>query len=143
MKTVEDILQRKGNRVYSVAPECTVYDALVLFAEKGIGAVLVLAGERLAGIFSERDYARQVVLKGRTSRELAISQVMTHEVVCVQPTTTIDECMALMTERRCRHLPVVVDGRVRGLLSIGDVVKAILLEKDFHIGQLEAYITQG
>ncbi len=143
MKTVQDILAQKGHRIFSVAPEATVYEALVLLAEKDIGAVLVLRGGALAGIFSERDYARQVVLKGRSSRELAVSEVMTREVLCVRPETTIEECMALMTERRCRHLPVLVGGEITGLLSIGDVVKAILSAKDFHIGQLEAYITQG
>ncbi len=143
MKMVADLLRDKGDEIWSVVPETAVYDALVLLAEKGIGAVLVLRGETLAGIFSERDYARRVILKGLSSREVKVSEIMTRDVVCVKPTHSIDECMALMTERRCRHLPVLVDGRLRGVLSIGDVVKAVLSEKEFQIGQLEAYITQG
>ena len=143
MKTVRDVLRTKGSDICSVRPATTVYDALKLMAEKNIGAVLVLEGERPVGIFSERDYARQVILKGKTSKDTAVHEVMTSRVVFVRPEQNIEECMALMTAKRCRHLPVLEEGKLAGILSIGDVVKAVISEKEFHIAQLENYITSG
>jgi CBS domain-containing protein len=138
--TVRDLLRVKGTTVWTIAPDATVYDALALMAEKDIGALLVMAGDALVGILSERDYARKVVLRGRTSRETPVREIMTDRVLCVRPEQTIEECMALMTNKRIRHLPVLEDDRVRGLISIGDVVKSIISEQEFVIEQLEKYI---
>lgn len=144
MKTVTEILQRKGNTVWRVTPETLVYDALRLMAEKEVGALLVQEeGGVLAGILSERDYARKVILKGRSSLDTPVREIMTHSVVCVRPEQSVDECMALMTTKHIRHLPVLVDQDVVGIVSIGDLVKASLDEKDFLIQQLESYITGG
>ncbi len=143
MTTVRQILQQKGTNVWSVPPEATVYEALELMAEKNIGAVLVLDGERVAGIFSERDYARRVALHGKSSRTTPVREVMTSKVYYVRPDHTIEECMALMTEKRIRHLPVMEDGRLVGIISIGDVVKAMISQQQFIIEQLEHYITGG
>lgn len=143
MKTVRDLLAIKGDAIYAVSPDDSVFDALGAMAEKDIGAVLVLDGGRLVGILSERDYARQVILKGKTSRETPVREIMTPQVLCVTLDRTIDECMAIMTDKRCRHLPVVDGDKVIGVLSIGDVVKAVISEKQFQIEQLEHYITQG
>lgn len=143
MKTVRDLLAGKGNAVHAVAPTSTVYDALGVMAQQGIGAVLVLDGDRLVGILSERDYARQVILKGKASRDTPVRDIMTASVVYVTPDRTVEECMAIMTNRRCRHLPVVVEHRVTGVLSIGDVVKALISEKQFEIEQLTSYILKG
>ncbi|MFO1319643.1 MAG: CBS domain-containing protein [Burkholderiales bacterium] len=140
MKTVAQVLEEKSSRVVSVAPQSSVYDALKLMAERDIGAVVVLDGERLAGILSERDYARKVILLGKSSRDTAVGEIMTHRVVCVRPSTTIDECMALMTDKRIRHLPVLADKHVIGLISIGDVVKETIAEQKHIIEQLEHYI---
>lgn len=143
MKTVRDLLAGKGHTVYSVSPDATVYEALGVMAEKGIGAVLVLDGDRVVGILSERDYARQVVLKGKTSKDTPVRDIMTPNVVFVGPDRTVEECLAIMTDRRCRHLPVLVDGKLDGMLSIGDVVKALISEKQFEIEQLTSYILKG
>ena len=143
MKTVRDLLAGKGDAVYSVVPSATVYEALGLMAERGIGAVLVLDEGRLVGILSERDYARQVILKGKASKDTPVRDIMTTSVLYVTPERTVEECMAIMTNRRCRHLPVVVDRRVTGVLSIGDVVKALISEKQFEIEQLTSYILNG
>src|ERR1700730_2058746 len=133
MKSVRDVLRTKGSDISSVRPETTVYDALKLMAEKDIGAVLVLDGERPVGIFLERDYARQVILKGKTSKDTPVREVMNSRVVFVRPEQNIEECMALMTAKRCRHLPVLEEGKLAGILSIGDVVKAVISENEFHI----------
>jgi CBS domain-containing protein len=143
MKTVRDLLHTKGSVVWSVDPDTTVYDTLKLMAEKEIGAVLVLEGERPVGIFSERDYARQIVLKGKTSKDTPVREVMTAKIVFVEPQQSIEDCMTLMTDKRIRHLPVLEHGRLIGLLSIGDVVKAVIAEREFLIQQLERYITSG
>jgi CBS domain-containing protein len=143
MKTVRDVLGQKGHQVWSVGPDTTVYDALALMAEKDIGAVLVMEGDHPVGIFSERDYARQIVLKGRASKDTPVREIMTAKVVFGRPEQNIEECMALMTEKRFRHLPILEGGRLIGLLSIGDVVKAVISEKEFLIEQLENYITSG
>jgi CBS domain-containing protein len=143
MNTVRDLLARKGRHVWSVTPDCTVYDTLKLLADKDIGAVLVLDGERVAGIFSERDYARQVILKGKASKDTPVREVMTTKVVFVGPEQDIEACMTLMTDGRFRHLPVLEKGKLAGLVSIGDVVKAIISDKQFLIDQLEHYIASG
>ena len=141
MRTVRDILQRKGTEVWSVTPETTVIDALKLMAEKNIGAVLVLDEDRVAGVLSERDYARKVILQGRTSQDTTAREIMSERVVGVEPQQTVEECMALMTDKRIRHLPVVEGGEVIGVVSIGDIVKNIISEQEFLIEQLEHYIT--
>jgi CBS domain-containing protein len=140
MYTASDILKTKGFAVWSVAPTDTVLDALRVMAEHDVGAVLVQDGDKLVGLLSERDYARKVVLMGRSSRDSAVADVMTSHVVCVAPQRSIDECMALMTDRRLRHLPVVEHKRVVGLVSIGDLVKATIAEQEFTIAQLQSYI---
>jgi len=117
-----------------------VFDALSLMAEKEVGALLVLEGEKLVGIISERDYARKVILLGKSSKSTAVREIMTAEVICVRPEQTIQECMALMTESHVRHLPVLENDRLSGVISIGDVVKAIISEQEFMIEQLERYI---
>lgn len=141
MTTVRDLLRIKGNEVWSIAPNASVYEALTLMAEKDIGALLVLDGGHLAGILSERDYARKIVLKGKTSRETAVREIMTDKVTWTRPEQTIEGCMALMTNKRIRHLPVLEEGRLIGVISIGDVVKSIISEQEFMIEQLENYIT--
>jgi CBS domain-containing protein len=141
MKTVNQLLQTKGRDVWSVAPDAPIFDALKLMADKDVGALLILDGERVVGIFSERDYARKVVLEGKSSRDTAVGEVMTRRVVYVRPEQSIEECMALMTERHIRHLPVLDDDRLIGVISIGDVVKSIITEQQFMIEQLETYIT--
>jgi CBS domain-containing protein len=138
--TVRDILKHKPD-VYVVRPDDTVYRALQLMAEKNIGAVLVMNGEELAGIFSERDYARRGILHGHPSRETAVRTIMTSDVVSIAPSMTVDDCMALMTERRIRHLPVVDANRIVGVVSIGDVVRAVVEEQRFTIRSLETYVT--
>jgi CBS domain-containing protein len=142
MKIVFDILQTKGRQIWSVTPDTTVYDALSLMADKGIGAVLVLKEEgQPVGIFSERDYARKVILKGKSSRITPVKEIMSTHILYISPEQTIAECMALMTEKHIRHLPVLKDGALDGIISIGDVVKAIITDHEFTIDQLERYIT--
>ena len=139
-KTVQQILARKTHRLLSIAPDASVFDALTLMARNDIGALVVLDGERLAGIFSERDYARQVVLLGKSSKETRVRDIMTHKVLCVRPDQTIGECMGLMTAKRVRHLPVLDHKKVIGVISIGDVVKEVISEQQLIIEQLEHYI---
>jgi CBS domain-containing protein len=141
MKTVRQLLQAKGYDIWSVAPDDSVYDALKLMADKNVGAVLVTEAGNLVGILSERDYARKVILKGRTSRDTPVREIMTEKVVYVRPDQTTEECMALMTDKRVRHLPVVENDQLIGIISIGDVVKAIMSHQEFMIEQLENYIT--
>ncbi len=141
MTTVKQILETKGHEVWSVPPDATVYDALRIMAEKNIGALLVLDAHKLKGIISERDYARKVVLKGKFSRETPVEEIMSTNVVTVRPDHSIEECMALMTDKRIRHLPVLENERLVGIISIGDVVKAYISEQEFTIKQLENYIT--
>jgi CBS domain-containing protein len=143
MKTVRDLLRTKGTEISSVGPQTTVYDALKLMAERNIGAVLVLDGGKPVGILSERDYARNVVLKGKTSKDTPVAEIMTAKLVFVRPEQNIEECMALMTDKRIRHLPVLDEGQLLGIVSIGDIVKAVISEKQFLIEQLETYITGG
>jgi CBS domain-containing protein len=139
--SVELILNRKGSQVYSISADATVYEALEKLAEKDIGALVVMNGTELAGVFSERDYVRKVMLKGRSSREMQVHEIMSSPVVTVNRTTTVDDCMHLMTSKRFRHLPVVEAGRVVGVLSIGDLVNWIISVQDLTIHQLEDYIT--
>lgn len=141
MQTANDILDSKGHDVWSVEPDDSVLDVLRLMAEKNVGATVVLDGKRIAGIVSERDYARKVALKGRTSREAKARDIMSANVVCVKPEQSIEECMELMTAGRLRHLPVVEGERLVGVVSIGDLVKAIIDEQEFTINQLQSYIT--
>lgn len=143
MDTVRQLLQAKGQDVWSVTPDASVFEALTLMAAKDIGALLVLEGEKLAGILSERDYARKVVLQGRSSRDTPVREIMTQKVFYVLPEQTIQACMSVMTEKHIRHLPVLEDNRVIGVVSIGDIVKSIISEQQFTIEQLERYITQS
>jgi CBS domain-containing protein len=140
MRTAHDILKSKGHTVWSVRPNETVLHALGVMAEHDVGAVLVLDDEKLVGIFSERDYARKVVLAGRSSKDSPVRDVMTSHVVCVTPERSVDECMALMTDRRLRHLPVLEHKRVVGVVSIGDLVKETIADQEFTIAQLQSYI---
>ena len=140
MKTVTELLDGKATRLLSISPDASVFEALQLMAAKDVGALVVLEGERLAGIFSERDYARKVVLVGKFSKETAVRDIMTAKVLCVRPDQTVDQCMALMTEHRIRHLPVLDGSKVIGVVSIGDVVKELLSEQQVIISQLESYI---
>jgi len=141
MKAVRDILEIKGGQVWSIGPRESVFDALKLMAEKGIGALVVLEAGKVVGIISERDYARKVILHGRSSPTTLVSEIMTARVVYAQPQQSIDECMAIMTEKRIRHLPVMENGVLIGVISIGDLVKSIIAEQRFIIEQLERYIT--
>jgi len=141
MAKVKDILALKGQSVWSIAPEESVYEAMKLMAEKGIGAIMVIDGEKLVGILSERDYARKVILQGRASRTTQVREIMTSHVLYAQPEQNIEECMALMTDKRVRHLPVYEEGRLVGVISIGDLVKSIITEQKFIIEQLERYIS--
>ena len=140
MKTVQQLLESKRYSLVSVTPSTTVFDALKVMAEKEIGAVIVIDNGHLAGIFSERDYARKVVLQGKASKDTPVGEIMTERVVCVRPDQTIEDCMGLMTDKRIRHLPVLEHKKVIGVISIGDVVKEMLSEKEFVIKQLESYI---
>ncbi len=140
MKTVRQLLETKGNRIYSVTPDCLIYDALLILAEHRIGAVLVMEDDHLAGIFSERDYAREVVLKGRTSKTSTVSEVMSTKLITVTCDHTVEECMNLMSGKRIRHLPVLENGKVLGILSIGDLVQETINYQRFLINQLESYI---
>jgi CBS domain-containing protein len=142
MKKVAQILRSKSDpTVHSIVPTASVFDALMLMAEKNIGALLIMEGETIVGLLSERDYARKVVLMGRSSKETPVRDVMTCPVLYVGPQQTTEECMALMTEKRLRHLPVLDDGKLIGLISIGDLVKDIISEQQFAIEQLQYYIS--
>jgi CBS domain-containing protein len=140
MKSVAQLLKIKGGGVYSITPNSSVFDGVKMLADKGVGAVLVMEGDKLVGIFSERDYARKVVLLGRSSKETKVRDIMTSDVLWVSPNHTNEDCMALMTAKRIRHLPVLDEGKVTGVLSIGDLVKDIISEQQFLIQQLEHYI---
>lgn len=141
MTTIRQVLRIKGNDVWSIHPEASVYDSLLLMADKNVGALLVTDGDDLVGIFSERDYARQVALKGSTSTDSPVREIMTEKVFVIRPEQTIEDVMTLMTEKRIRHLPVIEDEKLIGVISIGDVVKSIIGDQEFMIDQLEGYIT--
>ena len=138
---VKDILRVKGNTILSVPPDTIIFDALYLMGEKNVGALLVMENEKLVGIFSERDYARKIILKGRTSLDTQVSEIMTEEVITVCPEETIGECMMLMSQRRIRHLPVLQSNKVVGVISIGDVVKYIIEEQELVIEHFKLYIS--
>lgn len=139
--TVNQILSEKGHEVWSASPETTVFDALKSMSKKEVGALVVLDNQEVVGIFSERDYARMVILEGKSSKDLPVQEIMTRRVIFVKPENTTDECMALMTDKHIRHLPVVEDDELVGIISIGDVVKAIISQQELIIEQLENYIT--
>ena len=141
MKTVREILRVKGHEVCSVGPDATVYEAVQLMANKEIGALVVMEGAQVVGLISERDYARKVILQGRASSTTRVKEIMITAVVYTHLEQPIEECMALMTEKRTRHLPVIEDGKLVGIISIGDLVKAIIADQKFIIEQLERYIS--
>ena len=140
METIRQILNKKGNQIFSVTPGTTVYDTLKLMADKNIGAVLVLDEGKLVGIMSERDYARKVVLKGKFSKEIPVNEIMSTNVICIDPDQTIINTKAVMIQKRIRHLPVIESDKLVGIISIGDVVNAVLEENSFMIDQLATYI---
>ena len=140
-RPIEIIIKKKGNEVYSVASSASIFEALTLMAEKRIGALVVMNGDELEGIFSERDYARKVILAGRSSREMKVHEIMSSEVVTVGRQTTVSECMQHMSKRRCRHLPVVEEGKVVAVVSVGDLVNWLIAAQDTAIHDLEDYIS--
>jgi CBS domain-containing protein len=141
MATVRDVLRSKANpEIHCVEPGAKVLDAIKMLADKGVGALVVTENGKLVGIVSERDYARKVMLMARSSHTAEVREIMTADVICVDPTRTVQSCLELMTEKRLRHLPVLEDGKLIGLVSIGDLVKTIIAEQQFLIGQLERYI---
>jgi CBS domain-containing protein len=140
-KNVGHILQDKGSETWCVVPDASVYEALEIMADKNVGALVVVEHGRIIGILSERDYARKVILAGFGSKEMSVAEIMTPDPVTVGPDASVTECMELMTDNRFRHLPVVVDGELVGVISIGDVVLAVIAEQRFLIAQLESYIT--
>ena len=141
MKTVGDILHTKGSEVWTISRETIVFDALKTMADKNVGALVVLDGAEVAGILSERDYARKVILHGKSSRELKVGEIMSATVFFVSPEQNIEDCMALFTNKRVRHLPVLQSNELIGIISIGDVVKAVIAEQEYTIKHLENYIT--
>jgi len=141
MKLVSDILNSKGHEIFAVEPDDTVFDSLQLMADKGIGALLVMNGDKLVGIVTERDYARKIILEGKSSKDSTVKEIMTTKVLCVSPERTVDECMALMTDKRARHLPVLDHKHVVGVVSIGDLVKTLISEQQILIDQLQHYIS--
>ncbi len=141
MKTLRQLIESKNRPIASISPEQTVLRALEIMAQYDVGALLVLDGDKLAGVFSERDYARKVILQGKASKQTKVSEVMTDHVICVTPETRIEECMAIMTDKHVRHLPILDnDEQVIGIVSIGDVVKEMISQQQFIINQLENYI---
>jgi len=141
MQTVAEILRDKGSDVWSVEPGDVILEALKVMATKRVGALLVIDNGKLVGILSERDYARKVALEGRSSRESKVSEIMSHKVLCARPNQTVQECMALMSDKRARHLPIVDHKKIIGIVSIGDLVKSIIAEQQFEIESLQYYIT--
>jgi len=143
MYTVRHLLQEKGSQIWSIAPTAMIYEALELMANKNCGALLVIKDGAVIGVFTERDYSRKVILQGRSSKTSTVGELMSSEVLYVGPDDTIENCMALMTQKRHRHLPVMEHGKLVGLVSIGDIVKAIISDREFTIRELERYITGG
>jgi CBS domain-containing protein len=140
MISVRQLLEQKGREVFSITPGAAVLEAIRMMAERHVGALLVMEDQSLSGIVSERDYARKVILMGRSSADTPVRDIMSAPVITVQPEATVQTCMQIMTERRVRHLPVIERGRVIGMVSIGDLVKAVIAEQQQHIEQLETYI---
>ncbi len=143
MASVKQLLDSKGNELYTIAPDATVFSALELMAEKNIGALPVVQDGKLVGIFSERDYARKVILAGKSSRNTQIKDLMTAKVFCVLSTDSVDKCMLLMRDKHIRHLPVLEDGKIAGILTMRDIVKVLILEKENTIKDLQSYISGG
>ena len=141
MTTIAQLLNTKGNQVWSVEPKATIFKALEIMSEKEIGALLVMENEKLVGIFSERDYARKVILKGKSSKNTPVGELMTKKVFYIDPQKTISECMAMMTNKKIRHLPVLENDNVIGIITIGDIVNQIISEQEITIHHLESYIT--
>lgn len=139
--TVRQLLLAKGNKVHAISPEATVFEALERMAAHDVGALMVMKDDQLVGIFSERDYARKIILMGRISKDTRVGEVMTSDLITVTLEATVADCMNLMTDHRIRHLPVLEDGKLVGVISIGDVVKAIITQQEFMIAELESYIT--
>lgn len=140
MRSVKDILREKGTQVYAISPDAKVYEALQLMADKNVGALMVMEGDRAVGLISERDYARKIVLKGKFSKDVPVHEIMTADIVRISPDRDVENCMELMTDKRVRHLPVFENDRLIGIISIGDIVKAIIEHKEEIIKQLEGYI---
>jgi CBS domain-containing protein len=143
MRTVEQLIHVKGGDIWSVAPQATAYQALQIMADKNVGALLVMETEKLVGIFSERDYARKVILKDKSSKNTSVSELMTREVFYINAESTLEESMALMTAKHIRHLPVLKNTRLIGIVTLGDVVKQLISDQQFAIRELEKYITGG
>ena len=141
MTTIPQLLNVKGNQIWSVEPKATIFEALEIMSEKEIGALLVMEDGKLTGIFSERDYARKVILKGKSSKETPVGELMTKKVFYIDSQKTINDCMAMMTAKRIRHVPVIEDNQVMGIITIGDVVNQIISEQEVTINHLENYIT--
>jgi len=141
MTTIAQLLNAKGNQIWSVEPKATIFEALEVMSEKEIGALLVMEDGKLTGIFSERDYARKVILKGKSSKETLVEELMTKKVFYIDSQNTINDCMAMMTAKRIRHVPVIEDNQVMGIVTIGDVVNQIISEQEVTINHLENYIT--
>jgi CBS domain-containing protein len=141
MKLVQHLLDRKGRELISIVQDASVFDAIKLMADRGVGSLLVMDGRDLKGIVTERDYARKVIIKGRSSESTAVREIMSTDIVTATPRQSVNDCMTLMTDRRIRHLPVVDDGEVVGLISIGDLVQAIISDQQEEIQQLEQYIS--
>jgi len=140
---ISSLLHHKGEAAWSIAPDATVFDAIKLMADKNIGALLVISGGKLVGVFSERDYTRKVALAGKSSRQTAVAEILSTEIISVSPDDSVEECMRLMTEHRVRHLPVVQDGKIAGIVSIGDLVNWIISSQKATIAQMEQYIAGG
>lgn len=140
MTLVSQILHAKGSQTWTVSPKTTVYDAVNMMAEHDIGSLVVVENGDVIGMFSERDYARKIILHGKSSKETPVEEIMTHEVLCVSPDQSVEKCMALMTDKRIRHIPILDKGQLVGVISIGDVVKAIISEQQVIINHLEDYI---
>ena len=140
MRSVKDILEEKGTQIYDVTPDATVYEALQIMADKNVGALMVIEGDTVAGLVSERDYARKIILKGKFSKDVPVREIMTVDIIRIGPDNDVEYCMELMTDKRVRHLPVFENDRLIGIISIGDIVKAIIEHKEEIIEQLENYI---
>ncbi len=140
MQTVQQIINSKGHEVWSIHPNDTVFDAIQEMAEKNVGALVVVENDKLAGIISERDYARKVILEGKASKKTAVREIMVTHVICIRLDQRVDECMAIMTEKRIRHLPVMHEEQLAGMITLGDVVKSILEDQKYEIDQLHHYI---
>jgi len=141
--TIDKILRQKDRQIWSIHPDATIYDAIKLMAEKNVGALLVMKGETLVGIISERDYTRKVFLRGKKSKETRVDEIMSSDVTTTKPSESVDECLRLMTEKHIRHLPVVDGGKVVGVISIGDLVKHVISCQSATIAHLESYIAGG